>query len=158
MSHILDLIPKWNQNYSFIQHSHFILITIILLSYQIPTAWVHSSKNFKIQQNETVMMTCVSNTIGVPTYGVNLWHHELRIGEERKRGERKRGRKRERGRCRILHRSRARQVDVTTSWVTIEHMMRLDWRGIVAASVAHQARGSPQVTPVHMVWLLHKSC
>jgi hypothetical protein len=41
-------------------------------------------------------MTYVSNTIGVPTHGVNLWHHELRIGEERKRGERKRGRKRER--------------------------------------------------------------
>jgi hypothetical protein len=50
---------------------------------QIPTTSVHSSKIFKIQQNETVKMTYVFNMIRIPTHGVDLWHHGLRIGERK---------------------------------------------------------------------------
>jgi hypothetical protein len=64
-----------------------------------------------MQQNGTIKITYIPNTIGVLTHGVDLRHHGLPIGEgtpkslvellqeeERKRKEeRKRGRKRKRG-------------------------------------------------------------
>jgi hypothetical protein len=124
-----------------------------LLSSQIPTIWVHSSEIFKIQQNETVRMTNVPNTIGVPTHEVDLWHHEFQIGErtpkspmEPPQGEERKRKKERGGQCPILHRSHARQVGMTASWVTPEHMALLDWRGTVPASMAHRARAILQCT------------
>jgi hypothetical protein len=49
-------------------------------------------------------MTYVPNMIGIPTHGVDLWHHRLRLAKtnpkspmELSQGERGEGRKKERG-------------------------------------------------------------
>jgi hypothetical protein len=102
---ILDLIPKWDKNYSFIQHNYYILITNTLISSLIPTTWVHPNENIKIQQNETVKTTYVPNTIRIPTHGVDFSHQGLRFGERtqnhqwnRRKVSRGEGRKKERER------------------------------------------------------------
>jgi hypothetical protein len=111
---IFDLTPKWDQNYSFIQYNHYILITNTLISSLIPTTWVHPNKNFKIQQNETVKTTYVPNTIRIPTHGVNFSHQGLGFGERtqnrqwsrrkvsRGEGRKKLRRKKEKGRGAIF--------------------------------------------------------
>jgi hypothetical protein len=68
------LTPKCDQNYSFIQYNHYILITNTLISSLIPAIWVHPNKNFKIQQNKTVKTTYVPNTIRISTHGVDFSH------------------------------------------------------------------------------------
>jgi hypothetical protein len=136
---ILDLIQKCNQNYSFIQHSHYILIVNTLISSLIPTTWVHPNENFKIQQNETTKMIYVPNTIRIPTHEVDFSHQGLRIGERtqnhqwsrrmvnREEGRKKEMRKKEKGRgCPILPMSHTRLVGTTPSWDVSTDMARLD--------------------------------
>jgi hypothetical protein len=81
MWHILDLISKWDKNYSCIQHSHYILITNALISSLIPTKWVHPNENFKIQQNKMVKTMYVPNTISIPTHKVDFSHQALGFRE-----------------------------------------------------------------------------
>jgi hypothetical protein len=124
---ILDLIPKWDQNYSFIQHNHYIIITNTLISSLIPTTWVHPNKNFKIQQNKMVNMIYIPNMIRIPTHEVDFLHQGLRFGEttwnyqwrhwwiEEKEGRKKEMRKKEEGRMHlILHGSRVRPIGATS--------------------------------------------
>jgi hypothetical protein len=83
-----------------------------LISSLIPTTGVHPNRNFKIQQNETVKTTYVSNTISIPTHVVDFSHqglgfegetqnrqwsrHKVGRGEGRKKErEEKKGRKEE---------------------------------------------------------------
>jgi hypothetical protein len=100
---IFDLTPKWDHNYSFIQHNHYILITNTLISSLIPATWVHPNENFKIQQNKMVKMTYVPNKIRIPTHrvdflhqGLGLWGRTWNRQWSRRKVSRGEGRKRER--------------------------------------------------------------
>jgi hypothetical protein len=124
MRAILDLIPKWDQSYSRIQHSHYILITNTLISFLIPTTWVHLNKNYKIQQNETVKTTYVPNMIRIPTHGVNFSHQgPVNRGERRKEERKIAGRKRKGGVALFC-------PVVTSGWLArlLHELCRLTWR------------------------------
>jgi hypothetical protein len=139
---IFNLTPKWDQNYSFIQHNHYILITNTLISSLIPATWVHPNEKFKIQQNKTVKMTYVPNTIRISAHVVDFSHQGLRFwgrtqncqwshskvsrGDRRKREREKE--QRERDESHILPTSRTMVVGMTPSWVTPSNMTWLDQR------------------------------
>jgi hypothetical protein len=161
---ILNLIPKWNQNYSFIQYSHFILITNTLILSRISTTWVHPSKICKIQKNKMVKTMFIPNTIGIPTHRVDLWHHGLRLAKrnsklpmEPSQGERGRGRKKERGeRKRVggILAGQSRRMD-WRDWVTPCQTARLRWHGL--GHVADTKSRWSLIASMRTAWLLNKS-
>jgi hypothetical protein len=118
MWHILDLILVIYTTYSL--HTNHKYIIFNLNPYHI----VHPSENFKIQENKTIKVTYVPNTIRISTHEVDLWHHELGFGEKtpnrqwshhkmkREEMRRKERRKKEIS-CPILCRSHADPYDVT---------------------------------------------